>query len=255
MKLTEPVPGGPCWVELSTADVPAAASFYAALFGWRSETDPREEAGGYTMARLDDAPVAALSPLYQPGRPPAWTVSFAARSVDAVVEKVRSAGGSLLVGPLDVFDQGRFAVVADPSGAVFSLWQARAFAGAGRLNAPGSLGWVELVTHEADPALAFYPAVFGWTVNTASENYPQWGVDGADFGGMAVTDDAFTPDTPPCWVPYFAVRDVDATAATAQSAGGELLTPPTTVPGGPRIAVVRDPQGAVFGIHRADGEA
>ncbi|MFF8914409.1 VOC family protein [Streptomyces sp. NPDC015032] len=254
MKLTRPVPGGPCWTELSTPDIPAAKSFYAALFGWRCETDPREEAGGYTMARLEDARVAALSPVYQPGQLPAWTVSFSTEDTDATVEKVRSAGGSLLIGPMDVFDQGRFAVVADPSGAVFSLWQARAFAGAEQLNAPGTLGWVELVTREADPALAFYPAVFGWTVNTASGSYPQWGVAGEDFGGMLVMDDRFPPEAPPNWLPYFAVTDVDVTAATAQGAGGELLMPPTNVPDGPRIAVVRDPQGAVFGIHRAGDE-
>ncbi|MFB7914372.1 VOC family protein [Streptomyces sp. NPDC056061] len=250
MKPSAPVPGGPCWVELSTSDIPAATSFYAALFGWRPETDPREEAGGYTMAHLGNARVAALSPIYQPGQPTAWTVSFACENTDAAAEAVRSAGGSLLVGPMDVFDQGRFAVVADPSGAVFALWQARAFAGAERLNDPGALGWVELVTHEAAPALAFYPAVLGWTVNTASKSYPQWGVAGQDFGGMVIMDDRFAPDAPPHWVPYFAVRDVDATAATAQGAGGEPLMPPTNVPGGPRIAVIRDPQGAVFGIHR-----
>ncbi|MFE6666206.1 VOC family protein [Streptomyces sp. NPDC057697] len=251
MQLTEPVPGGPCWVELSTPDIPAAKSFYAALFGWRPETDPREEAGGYTMARLGEARVAALSPVYQPDRPPAWTVSFATEDTDAAVDRVKSAGGSLLVGPMDVFDQGRFAVVADPSGAVFSLWQARAFRGADRLNGPGALGWVELVTQEADPALAFYPAVLGWTVDAASERYTRWGVAGEDFGGMLVMDDGFPPEAQPNWLPYFSVTDVDATAATAQGAGGELLMPPTDIADGPRIAVVRDPQGAVFGIHRS----
>ncbi|MFJ7199378.1 MULTISPECIES: VOC family protein [unclassified Streptomyces] len=254
MKLTEPVTGGPCWIELSTSDIPAAKSFYAALFGWRAETDPREEAGGYTMAHLGDARVAALSPIYQPGQPTAWTVSFATEDTDATVERVKSAGGSLLVGPMDVFDQGRFAVVTDPSGAVFSLWQKRAFAGAEQLNEPGALGWVELVTREADPALAFYPAVFGWTVKAASEQYTQWGVAGEDFGGMLIMDDGFPPEAPPNWLPYFAVTDVDATAATAQGAGGELLMPPTDIPDGPRIAVVRDPQGAVFGIHRTGSE-
>ncbi|MEV7399842.1 VOC family protein [Streptomyces sp. NPDC091267] len=253
MKLTAPVPGGPCWIELSTSDVPAAKSFYAALFGWRSETDPRPEAGGYTLAHLGNDRVAALSPVYQPGQPPAWTVSFAAEDTDAAVEKVTAAGGSLLVGPMDVFDQGRFAVVADPSGAVFSLWQGRAFAGADLFNAPGALGWTELVTRESEPALAFYPAVFDWTVDASAE-YPQWGIDGADFGGVLTMDENFPPEVPPHWLPYFAVADVDATAATAQGAGGELLMPPTSIPHGPRIAVIRDPQGAAFGIHRVAEE-
>ncbi|WP_346771945.1 VOC family protein [Streptomyces sp. JH14] len=121
------------------------------------------------------------------------------------------------------------------------------------LNDPGSLGWVEPVTREAAPALAFYPAVFGWTV-TASNTYPQWGVNGTAFGGMPASDEMLPPEAPPNWLPYFAVADVDTTAATAQSAGGEMIMPPTTLPGGRQIAVVRDPQGAVFGIYRAGEE-
>lgn len=252
MKLMAPVPGGPCWIELSTSDVPAAKSFYGTLFGWRCETDPREEAGGYTMAHLGDARVAALSPVYQPGQPPAWTVSFATGDADSSARKVTAAGGSLLVGPMDIFDQGRFAVVADPSGAVFSLWQGRAFAGADLFNEPGALGWTELVTREAGPALTFYPAVLGWTVS-ASDTYPQWGIDGADFGGVLTMDEKFPPEVPPHWVPYFVVADVDAAAQKAKGAGGDLLMPPTSIPQGPRIAVVRDPQGAVFGVHRTAG--
>ncbi|MEU3654080.1 VOC family protein [Streptomyces sp. NPDC032161] len=255
MKPTGPVPGGPCWVELSTSDVPAAKSFYSAVLGWRSETDPRPEAGGYTVAHLGDARVAALSPTYQPEQPTAWTVSFATGDTDAAVEQVKSAGGSLLVGPLDVFDEGRFAVVADPSGAVFSLWQARAFAGFERLNAPGALGWVELITHEAEPALAFYPEVLGWAVNTASEKNPRWSLAGKDFGGLVVMDDAFAAYRSANWLPYFGVADVDTAAATAQGAGGELLAPPTSVREGPRTAVVRDPQGAAFGIHGTGDES
>ncbi|WP_326673608.1 VOC family protein [Streptomyces sp. NBC_01257] len=253
MKLTAPVPGGPCWIELSTSDVPAAKSFYTALFGWRCETDPREEAGGYTMARLGDARVAALSPVYQPGQPPAWTVSFAAEDTDAVAEKAKAAGGTLLVGPMDVFEEGRFAVLADPSGAVFSLWQGRAFAGADLFNEPGALGWTELATRDRDTALTFYDDVFGWSV-TPSDTYPQWGVDGADFGGLLAMEGNIPPEVPPHWLPYIAVSDVDATAATAQSGGGDLLMPPTDIAHGRRIAVVRDPQGAAFGIHRAGDE-
>ncbi|MGC4945343.1 VOC family protein [Streptomyces sp. DT224] len=250
MKLTAPVPGGPCWIELSTLDVPAAKTFYAAVFGWRCATDPREEAGGYTLARLGESRVAALSPLYQPGRPPAWTVSFAADDADAAVARVTAAGGSLLTGPMDIFDQGRFAVVADPAGAVFSLWQGRGFAGADLFNAPGALGWAELLTREREEALAFYAEVFGWSVR-ASESYPQWGVGGEDFGGLLTMDGTFPPEVPPHWLPYFSSKDVDATAAAARDAGGELLLPPTDIPYGPRVAVVRDPQGAAFGVYRA----
>ncbi|MFI6638165.1 VOC family protein [Streptomyces sp. NPDC050504] len=250
MKFGEPVLGGPCWVELSTSDLAASRAFYGVLFGWRCETDPREEAGGYTVAHVGDAPVAALTPLYSPEQPAGWQVSFATADADASAEEARRLGGTLLAGPMDVFDMGRFAMLADPGGAVFHVWQARSFPGAGLLNAPGALGWVELATRAPEAALAFYPALLGWTV-APSEFYPQWGVDGADFGGMAAMDEEVPADVPPHWLPYFAVPDVDAAAERAGAAGGEVVMEPATVPEGPRICVLRDPQGAEFGIHRA----
>src|SRR5262249_58491559 len=122
-----------------------ASRFTAHLFGGRPEPDPRQEAGGYTVAHLGDAAVAALSPLYQESQPVAWNVSFAVTDAEAAAEAVRAAGGTVILGPMDVFDAGRFTVARDPGGAAFQMWQQRTFPGAGLFNAPGSLGWVELL--------------------------------------------------------------------------------------------------------------
>jgi predicted enzyme related to lactoylglutathione lyase len=253
MKLDEPVVGGPCWTELGTSDLDAAKRFYSELFGWRPRTDPRQEAGGYSVAHLGDAAVAALAPLYQESQPVAWNVSFAVRDADESVGAVRAAGGTVVLEPMDVFGIGRFAVVYDPGGAAFQLWQARSFAGAGLFNAPGTLGWVELLTRAPERARVFYTAVFGWSVSTG-EQYTRWGLDGAVFGGMVTMDDKFPPEVPSHWLPYFAVADVDDRARVAVEAGGTLLMEPTTVPEGPRIAVLRDPQGAAFGVYPVGAE-
>jgi predicted enzyme related to lactoylglutathione lyase len=250
MKLDRPVTGGPCWVELGTSDLEAAKRFYADVFGWRPETDPRQEAGGYTVAHVGDAAVAALTPLFQESQPVAWNVSFAVADADATAERVRTAGGTLLMEPVDVFDIGRFAVALDPGGAAFQMWQARTFPGAGLFNSPGALGWVELLTRAPERAETFYTSVFGWTVRP-SAHYPQWGVDGADFGGMMTMDDTFPPEVPPHWLPYFAVADVHTTAAATTAAGGAVLMEPRSIADVRRIAVLRDPQGAVFGVHEA----
>ncbi|CAM5534709.1 hypothetical protein SANTM175S_00946 [Streptomyces antimycoticus] len=182
-----------------------AQRFYTRLFGWRPDTDPRREAGGYTVARLGGAAVAGLAPLYQPSQPVAWNVSFAVADADAAVRAVASAGGTVLLGPVDVFDAGRFAVAADPSGAVFQLWQADAFPGAGLFDAPGSLGWWNLLTRAPREAAAFYTTVLGWSVDP-SLRYPRWGVDGADFGGMVVMDDKFPHEVPAYWSPVLRGR-------------------------------------------------
>ncbi|MFB8775162.1 VOC family protein [Streptomyces broussonetiae] len=250
MKLDRPVTAGPCWAELGTSDVAGARRFYEGLFGWRAGAGPRQEAGGYTVAHLGDAPVAALAPRYQEEQPVAWNVSFAVPDADAAVARVTACGGAPVSGPTDVFDLGRFAVAVDPGGAVFQMWQARAFPGAGVFNAPGSLGWVELLTRDPARATDFYTTVFGWTVH-ASRNYNQWGVDGADFGGMVTMDEKFPPEVPPHWLPYFAVEDVDDANAVTVRAGGAALMDPTSLPDGPRIAVLRDPQGAMFGVYRS----
>jgi predicted enzyme related to lactoylglutathione lyase len=254
MKLDGPVTGGPCWTELGTSDLEAAKRFYSDVFGWRPETDPRQEAGGYTVAHIGDAAVAALTPLFQESQPVAWNVSFAVTDADATAARIRAAGGTLLMEPIDVFDIGRFTVALDPGGAAFQTWQARTFPGAGLFNAPGALGWVELLTRAPERAETFYTTVFGWTVRP-SAHYPQWGIDGADFGGMMTMDEKFPPEVSPHWLPYFAVADVDTTAATVTAAGGTVLMEPTSMADVRRIAVLRDPQGAVFGVYAEGGES
>ncbi|WBP85818.1 VOC family protein [Kitasatospora cathayae] len=254
MKQTSVTTNAPCWVELGTDDPPAARTFYAELFGWRADSDVRPEDDGYTQMSLGDAPVAAVTPRYAPQQPTAWTVAFAVADAEVTATKIKAAGGKVLKEPADVLDLGRFSVAADPSGAVFILWQARGFKGAGVFNEPGSLGWVELATRDAAGSAVFYPEVFGWSV-ARSERYTQWGLDGQDFGGMLVMNDSFPPQVPPHWLPYFSVADADNTVSRAVAMGAGVLMPAVSMPGGRRIAVLRDAQGAAFGIYRDAAEA
>jgi predicted enzyme related to lactoylglutathione lyase len=251
MEFDKPVIGGPCWAELGTSDVEAAKRFYGELFGWRSsEREPHPELRGYTIFRLGETPVAGLSPLYRPTQPVAWNVSFAVADADQATNQVVQAGGTVIRGPMDIYDEGRRTVALDPSGSAFQMWQAREFAGAGVFNRPGSLGWVELATRDVERAREFYTTVFGWSVN-ASEWYTQWGTHGMDFGGVTALHKRFPARVPPHWLPYFAVEDVDGATDVALRAGADFLHEPTSVPDGPRIALLQDPQGAVFGIYPA----
>lgn len=249
MEFDKPVIGGPCWAELGTSDLEAARRFYGEVFGWRcSAPDPRPELRGYTIVRLGETPVAGLGPLYRPTQPVAWNIWFAVADADKATNQVVQAGGTVIRGPMDIFDEGRRTVALDPSGAAFQMWQAREFAGAGVFNRPGALGWVKLATRDVERARDFYTTVFGWSVN-ASEWYTQWETHGLDFGGVTALHQRFPARVPPHWLPYFAVEDVDSTADVALRAGGDALQEPTSVPDGPRIAVLTDPQGAAFGIY------
>ncbi|MCC9310626.1 VOC family protein [Kitasatospora sp. RB6PN24] len=250
MQHDEPATSGPCWVELATIDAAAATVFYTGLFGWRAAVDQRPEAAGYTVLTQAQGPVAALAPQYREGRPPAWTVSFLVEDADATAARITEAGGRVLLGPVDVLELGRYTAAADPSGAVFALWQARDFGGAAVLGKPNSLGWVELHTRDVAACAAFYTAVFGWG-SSAGQHYTQWRLAGRDFAGMVRMDDSYPAEVPAHWLPYFAVADVDAIVNKAAGHGAERVMGPMDVPDGPRIAVLRDRQGAAFGVYLA----
>ncbi len=239
MKQTSVTTDAPCWVELGTSDPPAARAFYGELFGWREDDGARPADGDYAQMLVGDAPAAAITPRYAPQQPTAWTICFAVADADDTAARIKDAGGTLLKEPSDVLDHGRFAVAADRSRAVFILWQARAFQGAGVFNEPGSLGWVELLTRDPAGATAFYPAVFGWSV-APSEHYTQWGLAGRDFGGMLVMG---------CLLYTMCIRDSDNTVERAVALGAAVLMPAYSMQGGRRIAVLRDAQGAAFGVY------
>ncbi|MFI1964205.1 VOC family protein [Streptomyces pathocidini] len=253
MKITEPVLSAPAWAELGTSDPEGAAAFYGRVLGWRAETDPRPEAGGYTRLLLDDDPVAGLVPHQAAGQPVAWTFSVAVADADGTAGEVPKAGGTVLLDPTDVLDLGRYAVIADPGGAVLTLWEARTFRGAARLNEPGALCWVELATRDTAAAEAFYGSVFGWSAEGGP--YVHWGVGGRNFGGMVRMDERYPEGAPPHWTLYFAVLNVDAAVNTATEAGGSVGYPAMDIPGTGRVAGLYDPQGGAFAVYTPEGVA
>jgi uncharacterized protein len=157
-------PGMPCWADLTVPDLAAATAFYSAVLGW-SFDEPSAEFGGYVIAQAGGGAAAGVGPQQQPGVPPAWTLYLASDDVDATAAAVTSHGGTLLLPPGDVGGLGRLCVAADPTGAVFGVWQHGTHIGAGVVNEPGALSWDDLRTTDPSAAIAFYSAVFGWTTD------------------------------------------------------------------------------------------
>ncbi len=242
-------PGTISWTDLATSDQAAAKEFYAALLGWEYEDMPAGEGVTYSMAKLGGRSAAAISPQQADeaaqGIPPHWNVYVTVADVDATTAQAGEAGGQVLAGPFDVFDAGRMSVIADPTGAVVCLWQAGTNIGAEVVNEPGAMSWADLATTDAPAAQAFYAALLGWRFEVMSEEPPYWVIFNGERsqGGMTVPP----PGVPSNWFPYFVVDDVDASAQTAQGAGGTPILGPMDVPNGGRFTLLADPQGAPFG--------
>ena len=251
MEVSSHAAGTPSWIDLGTPDVEAAKSFYGGLFGWAAETDPRPEAGGYTMCRLRGKAVAGLGPKMNPG-PPLWTTYITVDSLDATLAAVVEAGGTIVMPAMDVMDAGRMAIFQDPAGAFCSLWQPLGHIGAELVNEAGTLCWNELSVRDADAAIAFYTSVFGWTaatnvVSSEGMTYTEFSLGDRSVGGLMRMDDTWPAEVPPHWMVYFAVDDCDAAATTVAELGGEVCVAPTDIAPG-RFAVVADPQGATFSV-------
>lgn len=265
------IPGVPCWIDSQQPDPKAALPFYAGLFGWEFENVmPPESGGEYHMARIRGGDVAAIGPVPE-GMPPmaVWSTYVAVASADESAEQVKAAGGAVYQGPFDVGPAGRMAVVADPEGAVFCLWEANENIGAKVVNENGALNFNGLVTRDPEQAEPFYHDVFGWKLlsipagkfwmlppygDHLEETTPglrdQMKEMGAPDGFVDVVA-AVNPiasgdgDTRAHWSVTFGADDIDATAKLVADLGGKVLVEPHDEPW-TKTATFQDPQGAVF---------
>jgi hypothetical protein len=246
-----------CWTDLGTTDITGAKAFYSKLFGWELEDVPMPDGSGtsYTMARVRGQDVCGLYPLRPEmraaGVPAHWLAYISSDDVDASAALAGKLGATVEVPPFDIPETGRMSLIADPTGARVAIWQTDSpHGGAAMLEgAPGSLGWVELITDNVDAAGSFYAKLTGWTpeFGTNPMPYTTFRVDGRPVAGMMEKP----PDmagAPNHWSIYYSVQDADAAFATAQKLGAGAIVPPMDIPGVGRFACVIDPQGAVFNV-------
>jgi uncharacterized protein len=249
---THHAPGTFSWVDLSTTDQDAAKDFYGSLFGWEADDMPAGEGVVYSMMRVGGRDVAAISP--QPdmqrdaGAPPAWNSYVTVASADETAARAGELGGTVHAPPFDVFDAGRMAVIQDPQGAFFMVWEPKDSIGAGLVNAPGALVWNELAAADLDGSSAFYSGLFGWSIAPFPDS-PQLYLTirngERSNGGMR---EATPPGVPPHWLVYFGVDDLDAATERVRELGGSVHAGPIDIQMA-RIAIVADPQGALFALY------
>jgi uncharacterized protein len=254
------VSGSFCWFELATTDQRAAKAFYSSLFGWTSTDGPGGPGGDYTVFALGDRTAAAAYTMRDEmrarGVPPNWTVYIAVDDADRAAARAASLGGTVVVPPLDVMDAGRMAVLQDPQGAAFAVWQAGKHGGVGTKGEVHSVSWADLQTRDQPGASAFYSALFGWRMVEGQSMAPaQPGdyyhiVNGEAFIGGVPPPGHGDPHAPPHWLIYVEVADCRAATARAVSLGARAYVDTLQIGKEGSISVLADPQGAVFALHQ-----
>lgn len=255
-------PGSFGWVELVTTDQGAAKRFYASLFGWEVEDAPVGPDEFYSMFTLEGRYTGAAYSMRKEERaqgvPAHWGIYVAVESADAAAARAAELSGKVVAPPFDVLDSGRMAVLQDPTGVIFSVWQPKKHAGIGIAGVDGTLCWADLSTPDPARASLFYAGLFGWRIapgENDSSGYLHI-VNREDFIGGVPPAAQRGPNAPPHWLIYFLTSDCDAGAAKAQGLGATLRLAPTTVENVGRMSVVADPQGATFAIFQPTrGEA
>ena len=242
------IPGRPSRVVMATPDRAGTIAFYGGLLGWMppggSEGLDFFQLGGQPVAGVFELPPAAV----EHGAASRWLVYVTVRGIGSALQQVVPSGGQVLAQAFDLPDGGRMAIVADPSGAEVGLWQPPEKADPPP-EGPGSLAWAELYTRSKAQAAGFYEKVFGWEVQDVRSGDDAYMVatlhDEPVAGVMPIGANA--GDMPSYWMPYFAVANADVAVSEAVSLGGEVCAPPEDLPAG-RLAVLRDPYGALFFI-------
>ncbi|MFJ5535041.1 VOC family protein [Streptomyces sp. NPDC093261] len=255
MLTTRFVDGVPNWLDVGTPDIDGAVSFYGGLFGWQFES-AGPEAGEYGFFQLSGRTAAGGMEITEEQGPPSWTIYFQSSDAEATVKAAEQAGGSVRVQPMDVMGEGHMAILADPAGVPFGIWQPARTKGIEVAGSPGALCWVELYTPDIARAAAFYHRVLGWEtegVPFPGGTYTCITPEGADadtmFGGLVpLADDPLEAGSDAHWLPYFAVTDADATASRALELGGTVRMPATDLEGVGRVARLTDPYGAHFAV-------
>jgi predicted enzyme related to lactoylglutathione lyase len=248
--------GSPCWVDLWTSDVEGSRAFYSELFGWVAE-EPSPEFGGYFMFSRDGVPVAgAMGDMGDTKADNAWKIYLQTDDIAITLAAAEAAGAHVRLPSMAVADLGVQAVLIDPTGATFGVWQPGTFPGYTVLGEHGSPGWSELFTRDHATAVAFYQSVFHWQTDLVGDTdefrYATMR-DPSGEGELAGIMDATSwlpPEVPAHWSIYWAVDDAEAATALVEKLRGSVIAEVQDTPYG-RLATVADPAGAQFKLRTA----
>ncbi|GGM79065.1 hydrolase [Longimycelium tulufanense] len=238
--------GAPCWFDMTVPNRATAVEFYGAVLSWDVDTTEH-----YGFCRVRGRDVAAVAEPFEGEAPPAqsnWVVYLATDDCAGTLRKVEEHGGRVIREQL-ADNWGTMAIVEDPTGGIFSLWQAGEHLGSGAFNEPGAPCWNEIATRDVARAVDFFTKVFGYEAEALPDGPFDYTVLKANgepvagvYGGQGRVSSGHG-----AWLTYFATNDTDAASHTAVGNGGRVLGEPEDTPFG-RLAILADPFGAHFAV-------
>jgi len=253
------VQGNFLWHELVTTDPAAAGAFYGKVLGWTPQAwdkDPH-----YTVLLTPKGPVGGMmkpgADSQGTGSSAQWIAYVGSANIEETTASAKRLGGRVLKGATDIPGGGRYALLADPQGAVFGIHTPPATGASG--HAGDAFTWHELATSDHADALRFYRELFGWEQLAVHDMggsvgpYVIFGRGGQQLGGIFTR----TGGSGPHWLPYVRVSSASRAADSAKAAGGRVINGPHQVPGGSWIAQLADPHGAAIAVNQpqAAGES
>ena len=227
------------WNDLLTDDVETAREFYGQLFGWTFTPQ-----GRYTVVQSEGRNIGGMVELKgDPEQPSAarWLCTLSVDDVDAAVALVKSEGGTVNEGPLELLNRGRGALVRDPQGAQLVLLHSEV--GDPEDEEPAMMSWLwhELWSNNSEASLAFYQKLAGYDYEGDATDYLILTSEDQWRAGIRFIDDS---ELEMRWVPVVRVVDTEAIAEKAEQLGGEIRVAPRPTESGGSVALLVDPSGA-----------
>lgn len=244
-----------CWVEHASPDPAETSRFYTSLLGWLDLSIEQVPVSGYRILAAGEEWLAGVLPMTEEqlgedhsGR---WISFVRVEDLSRTLQRAGKLGARLCGAKRAIDGFGRAAVLQDPQGVIFALWQPDPLPAADYVGSPGQPCWFEISCSDAEAAAAFFQSLFGWEVerSVSAEGEDFWILrnQGLVIGGLQEMEESFGAAPAQC-LPFLSVRDCDATILAAKEAGAYVVLIPTELPGVGRHAVLEDSSGAAFGI-------
>ena len=243
------------WCDLSTIDVARTTSVYADLFGWDYTTVQQPDGSDYHIGATGNDQAAAIFEMPETfqkiGLPSFWMTYFQVDDAQATAELATQLGGKVELGPMPFSDAGRIALIRDPLGAGFTIYDGSDLPPRGQAPKAGHPIWHGLYVSDASEVIPFYEQLFGWTIRDEGQGSHRVMNDKATIGGVEELAEELRGKFE-FWGVHFATPDLDQTLTRAKSACPVLTRFDRD---GRRTALVQDPDGAAFFLEEVGGKA